>query len=199
MWVVHWGLLLRLSWRTWVCPSEGQVWRQCSSFGLEGYGNKYCPIHSCIHAWRAPLTEKPRRPQSTGSQRVGHNGGESVCIDASFFLPVAALPQWGVSGKVVQLLGLRGRWWHHVCRDTDCLHWRSYSPIRVFFPASCSWQSEGLFGQSFSIASLIQALRGLPFLFFHFNFLNLLLVFPTVLFPLQLIFNVYKSSLSTSI
>ena len=93
MWVVHWGLLLRLSWRTWVCPSEGQVWRQCSSFGLEGYGNKYCPIHSCIHAWRAPLTEKPRRPQSTGSQRVGHNGGESVCIDASFFLPVAALPQ----------------------------------------------------------------------------------------------------------
>ena len=25
MWVVHWGLLLRLPWRTWVCPSEGQV------------------------------------------------------------------------------------------------------------------------------------------------------------------------------
>ena len=24
MWVVHWGLLLRLLWRTWVCPSEGQ-------------------------------------------------------------------------------------------------------------------------------------------------------------------------------
>ena len=27
MWVVHWGLLLRLPWRAWVCPSEGQVWR----------------------------------------------------------------------------------------------------------------------------------------------------------------------------
>ena len=25
MWVVHWGLLLRLPWRTWVCPCEGQV------------------------------------------------------------------------------------------------------------------------------------------------------------------------------
>ena len=25
MWLVHTGLLLRLPWRTWVCPSEGQV------------------------------------------------------------------------------------------------------------------------------------------------------------------------------
>ena len=25
MWVVHWGLLLRLHWRTWVCPCEGQL------------------------------------------------------------------------------------------------------------------------------------------------------------------------------
>ena len=30
MWVVHLGLLLRLPWRTWVCPCEGQVWRWCS-------------------------------------------------------------------------------------------------------------------------------------------------------------------------
>ena len=27
IWVVNWGLLLRLPWRTWVCPCEGQVWR----------------------------------------------------------------------------------------------------------------------------------------------------------------------------
>ena len=25
MWVVHCGLLLRLPWRAWVCPCEGQV------------------------------------------------------------------------------------------------------------------------------------------------------------------------------
>ena len=31
-----------------------------------------------------------------------------------------------------------------------------------FLQASCTWKSEGLFGQSFSIAPLIQALRGLP-------------------------------------
>ena len=34
MWVVHWGLLLRLPWRTWVCPCEGQVWRWCSCLGF---------------------------------------------------------------------------------------------------------------------------------------------------------------------
>ena len=74
-------------------------------------------------------------------------------------LPVAALPQWELSVKVAQLLGLQGLWQRQVCRDTDCL---CLSSIRVFFWASCSWPSEGLFGQSFSIALLIQALRGLP-------------------------------------
>ena len=39
MWVIHWGLLLRLPWRTWVCPSEGQVWRWCSCLGLRGSGS----------------------------------------------------------------------------------------------------------------------------------------------------------------
>ena len=33
-----------------------------------------------------------------------------------------------------------------------------------FLQASCTWKSEGLFGQSFSIAPLIQALSGLPHL-----------------------------------
>ena len=64
--------------------------------------------------------------------------------------------------KVAQLLGLQGPWWHQVCKDTDCLCHRSYGPIRVFFQDSCSWQSEGLFGQSFSIAPPIQAHRGVP-------------------------------------
>ena len=60
--------------------------------------------------------------------------------------------------KAVQLLGLRRPWRHQVCRDTDCLHRRSYGSIR----ASCSWRSEGLFGHCFSITLPIQTLRGLP-------------------------------------
>ena len=35
-------------------------------------------------------------------------------------------------------------------------------PYQVFLPASCSWQSEGLVGQSFSKAQPVQALRGIP-------------------------------------
>ena len=49
---------------------------------LEGYGNQYWPIHSSILAWRTPLTEKPGRPQSTGSQRVRHDRSDPVHIDA---------------------------------------------------------------------------------------------------------------------
>ena len=77
------------------------------------------------------------------------------------FLAVATLPQWELSVKVVQLLGLQGPWRHQVCRDTDCLCGKSYGPTRVIFWASCSWWSEGLLGQSFSIALPVQALRGL--------------------------------------
>ena len=36
IWVVHWGLLLRLPWRTWVCPCEGEVWRWYSCLGCRG-------------------------------------------------------------------------------------------------------------------------------------------------------------------
>ena len=49
----------------------GQGSRKYSA--LEGYGNQYWPICSSMLAWRTPsLTEKPGRPQSTGSQRVRH-------------------------------------------------------------------------------------------------------------------------------
>ena len=44
----------------------------------------------------------------------------------------------------------------------DCLCHRCYGPIRIFIQASYSWWSEGLFGQSFSIALPILVLRGLP-------------------------------------
>ena len=48
-------------------------------------------------------------------------------------------------------------------RDTYCLCYRSYGPIRVFFfnPLVAGYQKAS-FGQPFSIALPIQALRGLP-------------------------------------
>ena len=81
-----------------------------------------------------------------------------------YFWPVAALPQCSLCVKVAQLIGLWRPWQCQVFRDMDFLCQRSYGPIRVFFRASSSWQSEGLFDKSFSIALTVQALTGLPFL-----------------------------------
>ena len=78
------------------------------------------------------------------------------------FLSVAALPQWELSVKVAQLLSLQGPWQCQVCRDTDCLCHRNYGLTTVFFLASCSWWSEGLFDQAFSVGTPGQVLRGHP-------------------------------------
>ena len=77
-----------------------------------------------------------------------------------YFLPLSALSQWELSMKVAQLLGLQGPWCCQVCRDIDCLCRRRYGPLGVIFQVSCSWQSEGLFGQSFSIAPPFRHLDG---------------------------------------
>ena len=108
------------------------------------------------------LTEKPGRPQSTGLQRVGHYWGDPAHLAARLLLPVAALPQWELRVKVAQLFGLWGPWRRQVCTDMDCFRRRIYGPNRVFFQVSRSWRSEGLFGQSLSIALPLQALRGVP-------------------------------------
>jgi len=39
MWVIHRGLPLRLTWRSWVCPNEGQVWRWHSCLGDRSLGS----------------------------------------------------------------------------------------------------------------------------------------------------------------
>ena len=39
MWVFNGGLLLRMPWRTWVCPCESQVWRWCSCLGPRDSGS----------------------------------------------------------------------------------------------------------------------------------------------------------------
>ena len=96
------------------------------------------------------------------SSHITTKDPEQPKINTVWFLPVAALPQWGLSVKVVQLLGLRRPWQRQAFRDTNYLQGRSYGSIRVFFQASCRWRSEGLFGQSFSVALPIQALKGAP-------------------------------------
>ena len=45
------------------------------SLGWEDPLEKEMVTHSSILAWRIPWMEEPGRLQSTGSQRVGHDGG----------------------------------------------------------------------------------------------------------------------------
>ena len=160
------------AWVTGVLAAPGtqRSWRlgqqeiQCS----RRYGNQYWPIHSRFLAWRIPFPDREAWQATVHRAAKNHTLWKRPWLlpCKTFSLPVAALPQWELSLKVAQLLGLRGPWWCQVCRDTDCFHRRSYGPIRVFFQVSCSWRSEGLFGQPFSIAPPVQALRALPCLGF---------------------------------
>ena len=46
---------------------------QVRFLGREDPLEKEMAIHSSTLAWKIPWTEEPDRPQSMGSQRVGHN------------------------------------------------------------------------------------------------------------------------------
>ena len=54
---------------------ETWVW----SLGQEDPLEKELATHSSILAWRIPWMEEPGGLQSTGSQRVGHDGATSLC------------------------------------------------------------------------------------------------------------------------
>ena len=115
-WVVHWGLLLRLPWRTWVCPCEGQVWRWYSCLGhrvsgstrysgldsygsrkysaLEGDGNQYWPIPSNILAWRTPLPDREAWQATVYRVTNCQTLQKQPCVQRhKTFLSVAALTQ----------------------------------------------------------------------------------------------------------
>ena len=185
------GFAAEAAWRAWVCPFEGQVWRWCSCLNCGGSGStRYSGVLAAMAEGNIvfqkgiansigqytpvflPGEPRPdREPWQATIYRVAkrHKWNDPVCIDTRL-LPVAALPQWGLSMKVAQMLGLWGLWWHQGCGDIGRLRCRSYGPIRVCFWASYSSYSECLFGQSFSVAPPFQYTEGSlawgPFLLF---------------------------------
>ena len=52
-------------------PTMPETWVR--SLGQEDPLEKEMATHSSTLAWKIPWTEKPGRPQSMGSQRVGHD------------------------------------------------------------------------------------------------------------------------------
>ena len=185
MCVIHWGLLLRLPWSTWVCPCEGQVWRWCScwfSGVMAAPGTQWSwwlgQEEICFFrtVWQQVLAsmlqyvclENPPPWQRSlaghspqGRKESRHDWSNPARIDARYFFACGSSAPVRVEckgGGAAWLLGTLTA----VCRDIDCLRCRNYDSVRVFFWTSCGWQSEDLFHQSFSIAPHIQALRGLP-------------------------------------
>ena len=94
----------------------GQSSRKFSA--LEGCGNQYWPGHSSILAWRTPDRQAWQDTVYRGTK--SWTGPKWPCVHGHFFWPVAALPQWELSVKGAQLLGLQGPWWCQVWRETDC-------------------------------------------------------------------------------
>ena len=74
---------------------ETWVW----SLGQEAPLEKEMAIHPSTIAWKIPLTEEPRRLQSMGLQRVGHDWATSLSFP--FFL----LFRWGVLHRVLLVVG----------------------------------------------------------------------------------------------
>ena len=134
MWVIHWGLFLRLPWRTCAYPFEGQVWKWCSCLSLRGSGSTMYSGELVareagnVVLWKGMATsigqyapvflpgEPPWQRSLTGHSLQGRK--ESDTTKATL---CAALPQWELTMKVVQLPGSWGLWWYKVWSDTDCL------------------------------------------------------------------------------
>ena len=175
MWVVHWGLLLGLPWRTWICLCEGQmsgvvqlfrlqefwqhqVLRGVGSQGsrkysaLEGYGNQYWPICSGILAWRTPLTEAWQATVYRFAKSWTQLKQPCVHRCKTFFAcsssaPVRVEREGGTAAWLVGILGSTK------CARTWTASTTGVMALSVFSQASCtSWQSEGIFGQYFSVA-----------------------------------------------
>ena len=106
------------------------------------------------------LTEKPGRPHLQGCKELDTTKAcvhrcktFSACSSSD---PVRVEREGGTAAWLVGILGSTK------CAGTWTASTTGVMALSVFFRASCSWQSEGLFGQFFPIAPPVQAHRGLP-------------------------------------
>ena len=185
MWIVHWSLFLRLPWRTGFAPLRARYgvgtaawiagvletpgtqeswWLGSRKFNaLEGYGNQYWPIRFSILAWRTPLPDREAWQATVYRVSESWTLPKWTCTHRlkTFFACGSSAPVRGeCEGNAAAWLAgtlaapsLQGHG-HPLPQELR--------PYQSLFWASCSWWSEGLFGQSFSVAPPIQALRGLP-------------------------------------
>ena len=165
MWVVHWGLPLRLPWRTGVCPCEARggggavawvagaqaapgtrgSWRlgqqeiECSRRGWQP-GLASTLQYACLGT---PLPDREawratvyRVTESDATEVTLHSDTRPLVRGRS--APGRVEREGGAAAWAVGTLAVRS------AQGQDCLCRRSCGPGRGFFPASCSWRPEGL-------------------------------------------------------
>ena len=142
------------------------------------------------------LPGEPRlwqRDHSTGSQIVRHDRSDPVCIDPTLFYacgspaPARVAREGGAAAWLAgtpAALSVQG----HGLPLPQVL-WPFQS---LFFWSSCSWRSEGLFGQSFSLAPPVQTLRGFPFLGSSPDSFNILRIWSDVSFDNGNVFTLFS-------
>ena len=152
-------------------PGRGDDgWGSRNYSTLEGYGNQYWPICSSILTWRTCLPDREAwqatvyrvaKSRTLLKQPCAHRHETSFSCDSPASVRVEG--EGGTASWLAGTLAALSMQGHRLPP--------TQGPVRAFFQASCDWRSEGLFGQSFSIAPPIRHLEGSlawgPSLLFH--------------------------------
>ena len=114
---------------------------------------------SCLE--NPPPWQRSLAGHSLQGCRVGHNRSNSPCINARHFSPWQLCPSESWVWRWLSCLAC-GDPGGIKCAGTRTASASGVMALSVFFGVSCSWWSEGLLGQCFSVAPPIQARGGLP-------------------------------------
>ena len=95
MWVIHRSLLLRLPSRTWVCPSEDQVWRYCSCLDHRGPGSTRYSVELVTMGTGDMALLKFFLPSgSSVLVRIKHGGSMAAWMAGTLAVPSVQGCQW---------------------------------------------------------------------------------------------------------
>ena len=91
IWVVHWSLLLRLPWRTWVCPSEDWVWRWCGYLDQRPWKHQ---VWGGAGAGDTALLGFFLASGNSAPVRTRYGGGSAGCIVGNLEVPGVQGSRW---------------------------------------------------------------------------------------------------------
>ena len=140
MWVIHRGLLLRLPWRTWVCPSQNQWFLGQQEIWCSRRTWQPTPLlfPGGSLGQRSPQAIIHRVPKSCTWAKQLHTYS---CRTFFFFFsfPLATLSQWGSCMEVAWLLGSRGPWQYQPYMSSNSYCHRRYGDVEDMVTQKIWW------------------------------------------------------------